>query len=100
MHDAHIDTSSNRLFYRHSTQDDTQDDPTTHLDAYDDVDNPVTDEVLAELEKLTYDNPVTEQDYFFTPTHSNNINFSPVVGVLSRQYRASRLIEDIFRFIA
>ena len=37
-------------------QDDAQVDPyDTLTTAYDDVDNPITDEVLAELEKLTYD---------------------------------------------
>ena len=57
LHDTPIDTSLKPpVLSALSVQDDTQVpayDP--QEPAYDDVDNPITDEVLAELEKLTYD---------------------------------------------
>jgi len=57
LHDLNIDTSPKPpVLSAFPDQDDAQVDPyDTLTTAYDDVDNPVTDEVLAELEKLTYD---------------------------------------------
>ncbi len=57
LHDLNIDTSPKPpVLSALSVQDDTQEGTyDTLTTAYDDVDNPVTDEVLAELEKLTYD---------------------------------------------
>lgn len=57
LHDLNIDTSPKPpVLSALSVQDDTQEGTyDTLTTAYDDIDNPVTDEVLAELEKLTYD---------------------------------------------
>lgn len=57
LHDLNIDTSPKPpVLSALSVQDDTQEGTyNTLTTAYDDVDNPVTDEVLAELERLTYD---------------------------------------------
>ncbi len=57
LHDLNIDTSlKSPVLSALSVQDDTQEGTyDTLTTAYDDVDNPVTDEVLAELSKLTYD---------------------------------------------
>lgn len=57
LHDLNIDTSLKPpVLSAFPDQDDAQEGTYgTLTTAYDDVDNPVTDEVLAELEKLTYD---------------------------------------------